>query len=121
MTKKESSLTYLMKNTAGRIIIKINRHNVMTEKESSLTYLMKNTAGRIIIKINRRNVMTEKESSLTYLMKNTAGRIIHLVKLVNTTYAIISQHQCTTVKQIHMLAIRAKSLVHTHCHDNSRL
>ena len=51
---------------------------------------------------------TEKESSLSYLMKNTAGRIIHLVKLVNTTYAIISQYQCTTVKQIHKLVEQVK-------------
>lgn len=60
------------------------------------------------IKINRHNVMTEKESSLPYLMKNTAGRIIHLVKLINTTYAIVSQYQCTTVKQIHKLATQVK-------------
>jgi hypothetical protein len=61
-----------------------------------------------MIKVNRRNVATEKESSLTYLVKNTASRIIHLVKLVNTTYAIISQYQCTTVKQKHKLGTQVK-------------
>jgi hypothetical protein len=58
--------------------------------------------------LNRHNVTTEKESSLPYLVKNTASRIIHLVKLVNTTYAIVSQYQCTTVKQAHKLATQVK-------------